>query len=46
VGAGDLAELLGSWGGIGAADLDGSEVVDGGDLTILLSAWGACNAAS
>ncbi|MEY3143562.1 MAG: hypothetical protein RLY21_2055, partial [Planctomycetota bacterium] len=40
----DLALLLVSWGGDGAADFDGSEVVDGTDLTVILSNWGTCGA--
>jgi hypothetical protein len=42
VDAGDLATLLGAWGGSGAADLDGNGTVDAGDLATLLGAWGAC----
>ncbi len=43
VGAGDLAILLGAWGGgRSSADLDGSGVVDAADLASLLGAWGAC----
>ncbi|MEY3143560.1 MAG: hypothetical protein RLY21_2053 [Planctomycetota bacterium] len=40
----DLALLLASWGGDGAADFDGSDVVDGTDLTVVLSNWGNCGA--
>jgi hypothetical protein len=39
VGGGDLAILLGSWGGTGPADLDGNGTVDAGDLSILLGLW-------
>ncbi len=42
VDAGDLATLLGAWGGTGAADLDGNGSVDAGDLATLLGAWGPC----
>lgn len=42
VGAGDLAVLLGAWGGTGQADLDGSGSVGASDLAVLLGAWGAC----
>lgn len=41
VGASDLAILLGSWGGTGAADFDGGGV-GASDLAILLGSWGAC----
>ena len=34
--------MLGSWGGEGLGDLDGSGMVDGADLGVLLGAWGAC----
>lgn len=45
VDAGDLATLLGAWGGTGgAADLDGNGSVDAGDLATLLGAWGPCPA--
>lgn len=37
----DLAILLGSWGGTGAADLDGGGV-GASDLALLLGAWGTC----
>ncbi len=39
---GDLGILLSAWGGPGAADLDGSGVVDGGDLGFFLASWGEC----
>jgi hypothetical protein len=39
VNAQDLAVLLGSWGGSGAADLNGDGTVGPQDLAILLSAW-------
>jgi hypothetical protein len=39
IGGGDLAILLGSWGGTGPADLDGNGTVDAGDLSILLGLW-------
>lgn len=42
VGASDLANLLGSWGGSGAADLDNSGEVSAGDLALLLGSWGPC----
>lgn len=41
VGAADLAILLGSWGGGGAADFDGGGV-GSSDLAILLGSWGPC----
>lgn len=45
VGAGDLAQLLGSWGPCPAgeicpADLDGDGTVGAGDLAALLGSWG------
>lgn len=40
VDAGDLAVLLGAWGGAGPADLDGNGSVGAEDLAILLGAWG------
>ncbi len=43
VGPGDLATLLGAWGGIDAsADLDGDGAVGPGDLATLLGLWGDC----
>ena len=40
VGPGDLAILLGAWGGMGvAADLDGDGTVGASDLALLLGAW-------
>lgn len=42
VGGGDLAPLLGAWGGRGPADLNGDGVVGGADLSILLASWGPC----
>jgi hypothetical protein len=39
VDGGDLAVLLGNWGGRGLGDLDQSGIVDGGDLAVLLGAW-------
>lgn len=43
--AGDLAVLLGAWGGCAgcAADLNGDGVVNGQDLALLLGAWGPCD---
>ena len=42
VGAGDLAILLGAWGGPhAAADLDANGLVEAADLAALLAAWGA-----
>jgi hypothetical protein len=41
VDAGDLAVLLGGWGGA-ETDLDGSGSTDAADLAVLLGAWGAC----
>ena len=38
--AGDLAALLGNWGGAGATDIDGSGVTDAEDVAILLGNWG------
>lgn len=38
----DLAILLGSWGGAGAADFDGSGMVDAADLAVLLGSFGPC----
>ena len=40
--AGDLAVLLGAWGGTGAADLDGDGSVGAPDIALLLGAWGGC----
>ncbi|MFM7259898.1 MAG: di-heme oxidoredictase family protein, partial [bacterium] len=39
--AGDLATLLGGWGGP-SYDLDGDGITGAGDLATLLSSWGAC----
>jgi hypothetical protein len=39
--AGDLAALLGGWGGA-AYDLDGDGITGAGDLATLLSSWGPC----
>ncbi|MCA9284881.1 MAG: hypothetical protein KDA22_06695 [Phycisphaerales bacterium] len=39
----DLGEMLGGWGGSGAADLNGDGTVDGADLGQLLGAWGTCS---
>lgn len=36
----DLGELLSTWGGPGAGDIDGSGTVDSADLGLLLQAWG------
>lgn len=41
VGAGDLALLLGAWGGSGGGDLDGDGIVGAGDMAILLGEWSA-----
>lgn len=41
VNSSDLAILLGSWGGTGAADFDGGGV-GASDLALLLGSWGAC----
>ncbi|MBL9121808.1 MAG: hypothetical protein JNL80_18025 [Phycisphaerae bacterium] len=41
--AGDLAFLLGAWGGAGG-DLDGNGTTDAADLAILLGSWGPCGA--
>ncbi len=41
VGAGDLAILLGAWGGA-AGDLDGDMNTSASDLALLLGAWGPC----
>ena len=41
VNAGDLAILLGNWGGSGAGDIDGDGSVGAADLAQLLSAWGS-----
>jgi hypothetical protein len=38
----DLAVLLASWGGPGAADFNGDGVINGADLALLLANWGAC----
>lgn len=38
----DLGQLLGAWGGTGAADLDHDGIVDGADLGRMLGAWGSC----
>jgi len=43
VGASDLSLLLSSWGGGGAADLNGNGVVGAEDLSVMLAAWGAGN---
>ncbi|MFO0828952.1 MAG: thrombospondin type 3 repeat-containing protein [Phycisphaerales bacterium] len=42
VGGGDLAILLGQWGGAGSADFNGNGSVGGEDLAVLLGAWGFC----
>ncbi len=42
IAAPDIAILLGSWGGGGAADLDQSGEVGAPDLAIMLGAWGDC----
>lgn len=43
VDAGDLAVLLGAWGGSDPdADLNGDGTVNASDLAVLLGAWGAC----
>jgi hypothetical protein len=47
VGAGDLAELLASWGACPGCPADlapagGDGVVDAADLAQLLAGWGAC----
>jgi formylglycine-generating enzyme required for sulfatase activity len=39
----DLGILLGQWGQMGSADLDGNGVVNGADLGIMLGAWGQCS---
>jgi murein tripeptide amidase MpaA len=39
VGGGDLAVMLGAWGGAGPADLDGDGSVGAGDLAVLLGLW-------
>jgi hypothetical protein len=41
VAAGDLATLLGGWGG-SSYDLDGDGTVGASDLAVVLSSWGAC----
>ena len=41
VAAGDLATLLGGWGGSGF-DLDGDGFTGASDLAIVLSNWGPC----
>lgn len=41
IGGGDLAVMLQSWGGAGAADLNEDGAVDSQDLLLLLSIWGA-----
>ena len=40
INAGDLAVLLGNWGGSGAGDIDGDGSVGPADLAALLGAWG------
>lgn len=40
VGAADLGQLLGAWGGRGPADLDANGSVGPEDLALLLGAWG------
>jgi hypothetical protein len=40
INAGDLAILLGNWGGSGAGDIDGNGSVGPADLAALLGAWG------
>jgi len=44
VSAGDLAELLGSWGPCSGcpADLNSDDIVNAADLATLLGAWGPC----
>lgn len=43
VDGGDLAQLLGNWGGAGG-DVTGDGTTDGTDLAALLGAWGECPA--
>jgi alpha-tubulin suppressor-like RCC1 family protein len=43
VDAGDLAALLGNWGGSGIGDVDRSGTVDGSDLAAMLGSWGPCD---
>ena len=43
VDGGDLATLLGEWGGSGSSDLNGNGIVDGADLSQLLGLWGPCS---
>ena len=40
IGGGDLAILLGNWGGSGAGDIDHDGSVGPADLALLLGAWG------
>ncbi|MFZ4750734.1 MAG: M12 family metallo-peptidase [Phycisphaerales bacterium] len=40
VNGGDLALLLGNWGGTGTGDIDRDGTVTGGDLALLLGDWG------
>lgn len=43
VDGGDIAYLLGFWGGTGPqGDADGNGVVDGADVATVLGGWGAC----
>lgn len=44
VDASDLASLLATWGGMGAADLNADGTVGATDLAILIAAWGSCDA--
>jgi hypothetical protein len=39
VDAGDLALVLGQWGGPGSADVNADGVVDGNDLAVVLAGW-------
>jgi len=42
VDGGDLASLLGGWGGPGAGDLNGDGEIGGADLAEMLGNWGTC----
>jgi hypothetical protein len=39
VDAGDLALVLGQWGGPGSADVNADGFVDGNDLAVVLAGW-------
>jgi hypothetical protein len=44
VDGGDLAQILGGWGGTAKdIDLNQDGIIDASDLAAILGAWGPCN---